>query len=367
MILGIDVSTYFEELERNNPHYFKNGQEIDPLQAFFDQGVSVLRTRLWVHPYDEKGNPYFGGTADLKNYIRLAKLGQKYGYQFLLDFHYSDFWVDPLKQTCPKAWKGLTFDQIENKIYEYTKESLQEIKKEGIDTQYIQIGNEITNGMVWPYGQLNEKRDNFDQLAKLIKAGIKGAKEVYPNAKIIIHLEKSNLKDLYYEYFSNLAKYDVEFDIIGMSYYPYWHGSLDDLFANVKMCQETFKKDVMIMEVSYAFTLEDYIKGAENHLAINKNSKEYIAHLPEPISEAGQANFIRKFLRLAKEHDIKGVFYWEPMWLPGKDIHWATVEGQKYFNQTIKETRNEWSNQCLFDYNGNALPAFDEYSKKNIE
>ena len=364
MILGIDVSTYLEQKRILNPKFFHNGKEIDPLQEFRNNGVTYLRTRVWNDPHDDNGKPYLGGTCDLDNYIALAKIGKKYGYKLLIDFHYSDFWADPLKQTCPKAWKGLSFEQIEKNVYQFTKDCLTKIKNEGLDTDLIQIGNEITNGMVWPYAELNAKRDNFEPLTKLLKAGIEAAKEVYPNIKIIIHLEKSNLKDIYFEYFSNLEKYNVEFDIIGMSYYPYWHGSFDELFANVKMCQETFKKEVMIMETSYAFTLEDYIPGVDNHMAINKTTTEYTSHLPEEISPEGQARFFRRFLKLAREHNIAGVFYWEPMWLPGKGMDWATVEGQKYFNQTIKNARNEWSNQCLFDYQGNALPSFDEYVNK---
>lgn len=370
MILGVDISTYLEEERINHPSFFVDGKKVDPLQYLYNQGVHYLRTRIWNHPYDKEGHPYLAGTTDLNNYIELAKLAKPYGYRFLADFHYSDFWADPGKQMCPKDWMNLPLEKIEENVYKFTKNSLLAIKEAGLDTELVQIGNEITNGMIWPYGKLDETispRGNYENLSRLLKAGILAAKEVYPNIKIIIHLERSYDQFIYREYLSMLEKYDVQYDIIGMSYYPFWHHSFEELSANIKMCQKTFRKDVMIVETGFAFTLEDYMDTGTNQLVVNSHNQELLTNLPEPISKEGQANFIKRLLKLAQENDVKGVFYWEPLWLPGDGICWASKEGQQYIHEENKSTRNEWCNQCLFDYQGNALPSLEEFSLKNIK
>ena len=224
--------------------------------------------------------------------------------------------------------------------------------------------------MVWPYGRLDESispRGNYDNLATLLKAGIKAAKEIYPEIKTIIHLERSYDIATYNEYFSNIIARNVEFDVIGMSYYPYWHGNFTQFFANVENCKTNFKKEIMVMELGFGFTLEDYLltnNGAVQLVINDTNIKQLTDSLPHPISPEGQKLFVRDFLKLAKEHEISGVVYWEPLWTPqGEKICWASTYGQAYINELGKSTRNEWCNQCLFDYEGNALPAFKEFKK----
>jgi len=157
-----------------------------------------------------------------------------------------------------------------------------------------------------------------------------------------------------------MDKYKVEYDYIGASYYPYWHGTFDEFFSNMNMCKETFNKPVMVMELGYGFTLEDYIKtnNGAAQLVINE---EFAFNQPYPLTPEGQAQFVEEFLKRAKENDIKGIFYWEPIWIPGDGICWASKEGQKYIHEEGKSTRNEWANQCLFDYNGQKLPSFDKF------
>lgn len=367
MKLGIDVSTYFEELEAGAKYYL-DSKQIEPLDEFISNGVNYMRIRIWNDPFDKEGNPYLGGTNDLKAAIKLATLAKAKGYKFIIDFHYSDFWADPGKQTCPKAWNSLSFEEIEIELAKFTKESLISLKEAGIDCEYVQIGNEITNGMVWPYARLDETvtpRGNYDKLARLLIAGCKAAREVYPEIKRIIHLERSYDVDVYHEYFTNIIALGVEFEVIGMSYYPYWHGNFDQLFANVEHCKTNFHKEMMIMELGFGFTLEDYLmtNNGAVQLVINQNNIDQLTNsLPHPINPEGQKLFIRDFLRLAKQHDISGVIYWEPIWTPqGEKICWASKAGQAYIHEEGKSTRNEWSNQCLFDYDGNALPAFKEF------
>ncbi len=365
MLLGIDVSTYFDE-KAENAKYFLDGKEIDPLREFAKQGVTHQRIRVWNRPYSDEGEPYLGGTVDVETFIRLAKLGQKYGFKFILDFHYSDFWVDPGKQTCPKDWQGLSFEDLLIEVEKFTFDTIKKAKDEGIDLDFVQIGNEITNGIIWPYGKIDDSvtpRGNFDKVCAILNAGIKGVKKADEAIRIIIHLENSANQAVYQNYFDNLVKYKVPFDVIGMSYYPYWHGGFDGLFANVEMCKERYHKDVMIMELGYGFTLEDYIlnNNGMNHLVVN-DGLDVLKNLEYPLTKEGQASFVHDFIAEAKKHGLLGINYWEPLWIPqGEKICWSSKAGQKYIGEEGKSTRNEWCNQCLFDYEGNALPSFKNY------
>lgn len=364
MKLGIDVSTYFEEID-NGATYYDGDKKVSPLDMFRANGVEYMRIRLWVDPYCSNGDPYLGGTCDLKNFIRLAKHAQEKGYAVMLDFHYSDFWCDPGKQTIPKSWQGLDLDGLCDKVYEYTKSTLIIAKENGIDVKIIQVGNEITNGILWPIGKLEgEKppRTNYKNLRKLLKAGVMACREVTPSASLVLHLEKSYDQELYNEFYSQMT--DIDYDIIGFSYYPYWHGTFEQFFANVDNCKK-FGKRLMVVETGYGFTVEDYIKSAHGgaHLVIDATMAEGMSFAKDyPLTPDGQAKFVRNLLPLAKKHGVEAVMWWEPLWIPGDGICWATEEAQRYAHEpVIKSTRNEWANQCLFDYQGKKLPAFDEF------
>ena len=364
MKLGVDVSTYLDERDAK-ARYYADGREVDPLLLFRQNNVSLMRLRVWNDPYSEDGKPFLGGTNSVARDIEIIHRTKKYGYQYIIDFHYSDFWVDPAKQTLPKAWKDLSFEELKEAVYQFTKDSLLKFDAIGVEIPYVQIGNEITNGIMWPHGQIvfheGDNRSNYDNYIALIKAGIKGAKEALPNTKIIIHLEKSNDYLTYEDIFSHLENAHVEYDIIGMSYYPYWHGKIDELFFNINRCRNLFHKNVMVMELGFAFTLEDYVL-TNNGLSELKVTKENLeAEVEFDITPEGQAEFISHFVKKAVDEDIEGVIYWEPLWIPGDNVCWSSVEGQAYIHEEGKPTRNEWSNQCLFDYQGNKLPAFDKY------
>lgn len=368
MELGIDISTYLEE-KQAGATYFQAGKKIDPLLAFHNNGVTLVRLRLWVNPYDETGRPYLGGTCDLQNFLQIAKLVEKYGYEIMLDIHYSDFWADPGKQFTPKAWQTLSFTELKRRVYEYTSKTIREILANGIKLKYIQVGNEITNGMLWPQGKLidcgqGQKRDNYPQLIDLVKSGIKAIRELIDKVEIILHLERSYDNAVYREFFDEMTANQVEFDIIGVSYYPYWHHGFDDLFHNLDDMQARYQKPVMIVEVGYAFTLENYIKDGNGQLVIDENFLKNGPTLEYPLNEDGQAEFVEELLRLADIHKLKGVIYWEPLWTPNAGICWSSKEGQKYIREEGKPTRNEWANQCLFDYGGNATKAFEMFKNK---
>lgn len=368
MILGIDVSTYLEELE-HGAKYFKEDKQIDPIDAFVDNGISCMRIRLWVRPYSDDGEPYLAGTNDLDAFFRLARIAKLKGMDIMLDIHYSDFWADPGKQTIPKDWSTRNLNELCDLVYDYTKNTLDSIKSKDIRVKYIQIGNEITNGLLWPVGQLIENSDgsrgNYDNLIKLLKSGIKGAREVMPQSELVLHLERSYDQKIYNEFFNNMKDACVDFDIIGMSYYPYWHGTFEQYFDNVDNLKK-FGKKIMTVELGYAFTLEDYIKdvgvgGAQLVVSVDNVDNFDFVH-KYPISKEGQASFVKDFLSNAVKHNVDGVFWWEPLWIPGEGICWASNSAKVYTGETHKEScRNEWANQCLFDYSGVMLPSFNEF------
>ena len=365
MILGIDVSTYLEELE-HGAVYLDGDTPMDPLDAFVENGVNWMRIRVWNDPKSEAGEPYLAGNNDIREYIRLAKLAKSKGYHLLLDFHYSDFWADPGKQMIPKAWESYGIDEMVDAVYQFTKDCLTAARDADVAPEMIQVGNEITNGMLWPVGKLEQPdgtRGNYENFCRLVDAGCRACREVNPDAKIVLHLERSNDQAVYQEFFSKMQEVGIDYDIIGASYYPYWHGTPDELFANLNRCHR-FGKEIMIMELGYGFTTKAYsMDGTESRLVIDAE-RAYVPGLTEryPMTPDGQAAYIRYVLGRAREEGIAGVFYWEPLWIPGEGICWASEVGQKYIKEEGKSTSNEWANQCLFDYEGRKLPAFDAFA-----
>lgn len=364
MILGIDASTYLEELEHGT-RYFRGEQQIDPLDAFVENGVNWMRIRVWNDPRSEKGEPYLAGTCDMAHYIRLAKLVKAKGFKLLLDFHYSDFWADPGKQMIPKAWEGKTVEELAEAVYAFTKDCLTAAVEADVAPEMIQVGNEITNGMLWPLGKLelpDGSRGNYVNFCKLVDAGCKACREVLPAARIVLHLERSNDAAVYQEFFTEMEKAGIDYDIIGASYYPYWHGTFEELFANLNNCRR-FGKELMVVELGYGFTTEAYQLGGTAQRLVIDADRAYVPGITEkyPVTPAGQAAFVKDFLTLCHENKIDGVFYWEPLWLPGEGICWASTAGQSYIHEEGKSTTNEWANQCLFDYGGQMLPAFGYY------
>lgn len=365
MILGIDASTYLDELS-HGAKYFDGDVPIDPLDAFRANGVDCMRIRVWNDPRSPEGEPYLAGDCDMDHYIRLGKLAKAKGYRLLLDFHYSDFWVDPGKQMIPKAWQEMDADALCDAVYTYTKDCLTAARAADVAPDFVQVGNEITNGILWPVGKLlaeDGSRGNYDTFCRLLDAGCRACREVLPEAEIILHLEKSNDQAVYREFFTQMETHGIDYDIIGASYYPYWHGTPEELFSNLDACRR-FGKKIMVMELGYGFTDRPYrLAGGEKRLVIDAD-RSYVPGFTEkyPMTPAGQASFVGVFLANAKKHGVDGVFYWEPLWIPGEGICWASPAGQKYIGEEGKSTENEWANQCLFDYEGRKLPAFDAYT-----
>ena len=366
MILGIDVSTYLEELE-HGARYYDGELEIDPLDAFAANGVDWMRIRIWNDPRSPEGDPYLAGTCDLDHYVRLARLAKEKGFKLLMDLHYSDFWADPGKQFIPKAWQSYGIDELEQAVYDFTEHCLKVARENGVAPQMIQIGNEITNGVLWPIGKIyNDEKGTreYDNFLRLIEEGCRAARNTCPDIKILLHLERSNDKEVYQEFFTAVENACIDYDIIGASYYPYWHGTPEEVFSNLNACKH-FGKEIMIVELGYGFTDKGYVLNGEERRLVIDPERAYVEGVTDkfPLTPDGQAAYIRHIIDSARKNDIGGIFYWEPLWLPGEGICWASEAGQKYIHEEGKSTSNEWANQCLFDYFGRKLPAFDEFKK----
>ena len=372
MRLGIDASSQLE-VDAAGAKYTYKGQEIDPWVFMRDHnGVDLMRLRVWVDPYDEEGHPYGAGTNDLKNTLKLAKRALEDKFSLLLDFHYSDFWTDPGKQRLPKSWRNLkTVTEVAKKVYEYTVETLEFFKKEHIPFEAIQVGNEITKGLCWPFGFIAEdKKDRtqqqYDNCFAILKEGVKAVREVYPDSKVVIHLEKSGAVELHEEWFSEMKKRKLDFDIIGLSYYPYWHGELSYVEKNIANLKAKLHKPIWIVEHSYAFSKEPYDRpnGECNNVVDEKVGADTEKMIGFPLTKEGQAAFFKHFLASMKNLGVEMIIYWEPFWIPIPGVKWSSTKAMEYLEVPIKSEDNEVANQCLFDYNGEGLPSLETFSVK---
>lgn len=356
---GIDLSS-LAEVERLGGRFYDHGVEKDVFDILQTYGVNAVRLRLWNDPYTEDGRPYGAGTNDLPTTIALAKRAKAHGMDVLLNLHYSDFWADPGKQRVPKAWRGMDADQLTEAVYSYTRDTLLAMKEAGAYPDLIQVGNELTNGMLWPLGQM----PNYDNLARFISAGIRGVRAVDEDMPVMIHLDNGGNGAMYRDWFDHYMERGEDFQIIGLSYYPFWHGTLEDLQNNMNDLAVRYGKELMVAEVSMGFTMEDYAeyeKLAPGERKGYATKPELVEKLPFPMTKDGQKDFMRAFFDVidqVPEKKCKGFFYWEATWIPVAGSGWATECALEYIEEK-GPCGNEWANQALFDYDGQLLPALE--------
>lgn len=356
-VKGMDLSTLLE-LERCGAKYYDNGEERDLLAIMKSYDVDTIRIRLWNDPWSETGESYGAGENDLKTSLEIAKRVTAAGFGVLLNFHYSDFWADPGKQIKPKAWADYGVKELEQAVYDYTLESMQTFLDAGVNITMVQVGNELSNGLLWPEGKV----PNYDNIATFVNAGIRAVRKADATIPVMIHLDNGGNNALYREWFDNFTKRGEDFEIIGLSYYPFWHGSLQMLNDNMNDIAERYGKDLVIAEVSMGYTMEDY----KNYEKLSDEERKGYATRPAlvekieyPMTKQGQYDFMEDFLNRishSKGGKGKGFFYWEPAWIPVPGSGWATPASLKYMNDP-GPCGNEWANQALFDYDGNALPT----------
>ncbi len=256
-MLGADIS-FLPQMEDRGMKYSDNGVTKDAIQILKDHGLNYIRLRLFVNPENDSGYSPKKGFCDLQHTIEMGKRIKAAGMKFLLDFHYSDTWADPQKQFKPAAWKGLDFEQLRQKVFDYTKNVIQSLKNAGAEPNMVQIGNEINHGMIWPEGHIN----NIDSLAQLVYAGIQGVKAVDPSISIMLHIALGGQNDEARFFLDNMIMRGVPFDVIGLSYYPSWHNTLEDLRYNLNDLARHYDKDVIVVEYSQ-------LKREVNNLAFN--------------------------------------------------------------------------------------------------
>lgn len=350
-IKGADVSI-MPELERNGTKFYDNGIEQDGLTILKNHGVNWIRVRIWNNPYVVGPEGVGGGNTDEAKAIEMAKRAKALGMKVLVDFHYSDFWVDPGQQKKPDAWKNDSGDKLVDDVYAYTAKVMQDFNAQGVTPDMVQVGNELNNGMLWPEAQLTEDNPNgYKFLAKLLNAGLQAVHDNDKDNKVktMIHLAGVDV-NLYHTFFDNLiVKNKVnDFDIIGMSFYPFWHGTMDDLKNTMNDVSAKYNKDVIAVETAFGYTLED-ADFEKNNFGTNE---EKVGGYKATVQ--GQATGLRDVMAtVASVNDNRGlgIFYWAPDWVINEKVGCKSNGGG-----------NGWDNLTLFDTKGNALESMDTFN-----
>ena len=303
--VGGDISCLTDNEAKNAQYLDFEGKACPALDLFRQEKLNAMRVRLFVNPSDYPNNDS-NACQDLDYVISLSKRIKEAGFKLMLDFHYSDTWADPAKQWTPKAWETLSDDELYTKIYEYTKETLQKMKDEGVAPEFIQTGNEISYGMLWgKEGSSNLKKcymgkdANWNRFTTLLKKAGKACREVCPDAKIILHTERAAQTNVLTNFYDRMNTDNVDYDIIGLSYYPAWHKDIATLETAIKTLESRYTdKKIMIVEVGYAYSwaLED---------------ADYDYTWKYPATEAGQKAFTDDLITMLNKHDsVNGLFWW---------------------------------------------------------
>jgi len=312
-------------------------------------GMNLGRLKVWVDPAD--------GYNDRDHVVAAAKRIKAAGMRLLIDFHYSDRWTDPGAQGVPAAWRGYTPAQLADAVYSHTKDVLDALRAAGITADLVQVGNEINPGMLWPWGQTWDVDTTdgvagaqWDNLALFLDAGARAVKEVDPRTQVVLHLTNINngIGGLTW-WFDEVTARSVPFDVIGLSYYGYWHGSLADLQGAVSTLSARYDKDVLVVETAYPFTLADDTPTWEN--VINLPTELVPGYPATPAGQAAQFRAVQDAVASAPGGRGIGTVYWEPAWTSVAGNGWDPAD---------PTSGNAWENQALFDFSGRLLPAARE-------
>ncbi|MBR3704694.1 MAG: glycosyl hydrolase 53 family protein [Oscillospiraceae bacterium] len=370
-ILGMDASCV-PSLEAGGVKYYDHeGNEKDVYQILSENGINYIRVRVWNDPFDANGNGYGGGNCDIDNAVEIGKRATQYGMKLLVNFHYSDFWADPGKQMVPKAWKGMTIEEKTEALYQYTKECLTKLVDAGVDVGMVQIGNE-TNGAMC--GENSSALGGWKKIMDLMSAGSKAVREVCPGALVAVHFANPEKVTNYDSYAKNLDYYGVDYDVFASSYYPFWHGTLDNLAQVLNKVTETYGKKVMVAETSYAFTAEDTDFNGNTIGDGGGIVKDY------PFTQQGQANLVRNVIDTVvnKMTSGIGVFYWEGTWISAGGASWEENSAlwekngsgwaSSYAAEYDPNDAGQWyggcavDNQAFFDAEGHALESLKVFA-----
>lgn len=365
-IFGMDASSVLAEEKSGVRYYGFDGKEQDVFKTLSESGINYIRLRVWNDPYDENGKGYGGGNNDVPTAIELGKRATEYGMKVCIDYHYSDFWADPKRQHSPKAWKGMTMDEKSSALYEFTKASLKKLLDAGVDIGMIQIGNEINYGMTG--------ETYFPNIVTLLKSGSKAIREVSSeygkDIAIVVHYTRIEDKSDVLYLVSRLCQNDLDFDMIGMSYYSYWDGDMENMESVLKEIREKYGKKVFLAETSYAYTTEDG-DGFDNSFSSGDEVEGYEA------SVEGQAAILHDICEYVNKAGGIGIFYWEGTWIPVEPASrdnspiweeygsgWATSYSADYDPEDagLYYGGCSWDNQALFDFEGYPLESLKVFS-----
>lgn len=341
-------------VEQNGGKYYENGEAADCLDILKANGMNLVRLRL----YNDPGNPDYEyskelpkGIQDKEDILRLAKRAKEKGMQILLSFHYSDYWTNGDEQHIPHEWVGQDINQLKQSVYTFTRDFLEQMKAQGTTPEYVTIGNEIQAGLLYPLGSCKKEDGSSNEIdmCSLFSAASKGVREATPDSKIIIHLNGAGDKDVYNWFLGLMKNHQVDYDIIGSSYYPFWvHRDVKSVCDWAKYVTDKFDKDLLFMETGYAWnpTLPD---GTPGQLSNNDPYKD--------MSKAGQKNFLLELsngIKSVSNQRVLGYVYWDPIFIETpKPTGW------------ILGGKNFVSNTTLFDFGGNRIEACDALKYNN--
>lgn len=335
-IIGADISM-LPTIEKSGGVFRDHGKPENAITIFRDHGFNLFRVRLFVHPntdYLHSG----GAVQDLEYVCKLAKRIKSSGGQFLLDLHYSDTWADPGKQYTPAEWKELDFPALQNRVNQYTADVLTKLKKQNTPPDMVQVGNEITSGMLWPAGQVwpvkpGKSEEQWAHFAALFNAGATAVRKFDPSIRIVLHIDGGGKAGRTKWFLEKIAPLNFDYDVLGLSFYPAWGDSFDALKQNLSDAVQITGKDVLIAETSYPWHALPDIKGGTPIMRW-------------PTTPAGQAQFLHDLIQLLRsvpDHRGIGFVYWFPEAIPTPKLRRVWRQGY----------------EALFDSHGNALPALD--------
>lgn len=365
-IRGMDASSVLAEENSGVTYYNFEGEEQDVFMTLTQSGVNYIRLRVWNDPYDENGNGYGGGNNDLATAVTLGRRATQYGMKVCIDFHYSDFWADPKRQHAPKAWEGMTAQEKYDALYAFTKDSLTELLDAGVDVGMVQIGNEINNGLA---GETLSPT-----VMNLLVSGSRAVREVSAaygrDILVAVHYTDIEEADKINLIALNLMNFGVDYDVFGLSYYPFWDGTRENMQAVARNIEDKYGKQVMIAETSYCYTAEDG-DGTANSLSGTDDLTEGY-----PATVQGQASMIRDICAAAQEAGVMGIFYWEGAWIPvGSDAAANAPVWEKYGSGWASSYAADydpddaglyyggcsWDNQAMFDFTGHPLASLNVF------
>jgi len=340
--LGADLSFTPQELAAGATFSY-DGRPGTPVSIMREAGANYVRMRLWVNPPP--------GYSDLASDLALARQVHAAGMKIYLDIMYSDFWADPTQQNIPAAWQGQDLAQLTATVRSYTQQVISAFAQQGTPVDLVSIGNEIRNGILWPVGEINcTSCGGWDNLAQLLNAGVAGARAGNPAGHqllVMMHYDQGGNNTLSSAFYSQLIAHDVPFDVIGLSYYPFFHGPISAMRANVDELATQFRKPIVIAETQYPWTL------ANGNNPAGDSTGDFVWQTSQlspgyPASPGGQLSFVTDELSiLAQVPDGlgAGLFYWAPDWIPG--VPWEPGAGIGSPNVNL----------TLFDFGGAALPS----------